>query len=103
MNSTHSLETLFPSQFVPFRDFIGGRYGGDISTSKVFLAKEVLAEIPDQVVLHMKKRGIKPKPPQQQQAPPPYQQQQMGGTGGVIPSAPGMVMPGAQAPPYPAA
>ncbi|KAK3801702.1 hypothetical protein RRG08_033888 [Elysia crispata] len=90
-------------QFVPFRDFIGGRYGGDISTSKIFLAKEVLAEIPDQVVLHMKKRGIKPKPPQQQQAPPPYQQQQMGGTGGIIPSAPGMVMPGAQAPPYPAA
>ena len=37
--------------------------------SQAYLAKEVLAEIPDQVTGYMKKRGYKPRPPQQ--APPP--------------------------------
>ncbi|KAK6177558.1 hypothetical protein SNE40_015638 [Patella caerulea] len=54
-------------QFVPFREFIGGKYGNNIQMSKGYLAKEVLAEIPDQVTRYMKKRGIVPKPP------PPYQ------------------------------
>lgn len=31
--------------------------------SQAFLAKEVLAEIPDQVLSYMKRYGIKPKPP----------------------------------------
>ena len=79
-----------------------------MNTSKVYLAKEVLAEIPDQVVQYMKKRGIKPRPPveqPQQQPPPPQQQQQpyMAGAGGAVPSAPGMGVPGVQPPPYPAA
>jgi len=31
--------------------------------SQAYLAKEVLAEIPDQVTLYMKKNNIKPRPP----------------------------------------
>ncbi|XP_012938901.1 copine-8 [Aplysia californica] len=64
-------------QFVPFRDFIGGRYGADMGVSKVYLAKEVLAEIPEQVVGYMKRRGLIPKPappttaPAPSMAPPP--------------------------------
>jgi len=58
-------------QFVPFRDFIGGRYGGNLAMSQAYLAKEVLAEIPDQVTDYMQKRGVKPRPPPTlQQAPP---------------------------------
>ncbi|CAG5116881.1 unnamed protein product, partial [Candidula unifasciata] len=48
-------------QFVPFRDLVRGQPGADINMSKMTLAKEVLAEIPDQVVLYMKKRNIQPK------------------------------------------
>ncbi|GFS12358.1 copine-8 [Elysia marginata] len=89
-------------QFVPFRDFMGGRYGGDLNTSKMYLAKEVLAEIPDQVVSYMKIRGFKPRPPQQQaSAPPPFQQPPPSGPGGPVHSAPGV--PGIQPPPYPTA
>lgn len=45
-------------QFVPFRKFTnGGFYDGEM------LAKEVLAEIPTQLVAFMKKRGIKPNLP----------------------------------------
>ena len=33
-----------------------------MSSSKVFLAKEVLAEVPDQVVGYMKRYGILPRP-----------------------------------------
>lgn len=47
-------------QFVPFRDFI--RNGTSMLTSQAALAKEVLAEIPDQFLLYMKKRGVKPRP-----------------------------------------
>uniref|UniRef100_A0A8B9HQE2 Copine 8 n=1 Tax=Astyanax mexicanus TaxID=7994 RepID=A0A8B9HQE2_ASTMX len=52
-------------QFVPFRDYID-RTGNHI-LSMARLAKDVLAEIPDQFLSYMKTRGIKPSP-----APPPY-------------------------------
>ncbi|XP_022084005.1 copine-8-like isoform X1 [Acanthaster planci] len=47
-------------QFVPFRDFEGG---DNVVVSQARLAKEVLAEIPDQITLYMKMRNIKPRPP----------------------------------------
>lgn len=55
--------SILPSffQFVPFRDFVGGRYGSDMQLSKVALAKEVLAEIPDQVLQYMRKYDISAK------------------------------------------
>ncbi|XP_073695053.1 copine-8 isoform X2 [Garra rufa] len=52
-------------QFVPFRDYID-RTGNHI-LSMARLAKDVLAEIPDQFLSYMRTRGIKPSP-----APPPY-------------------------------
>ncbi|XP_043932415.1 copine-8-like [Protopterus annectens] len=52
-------------QFVPFRDYID-RTGNHV-LSMARLAKDVLAEIPDQFISYMKSRGIKPHP-----APPPY-------------------------------
>ncbi|XP_067010318.2 copine-8 [Anabrus simplex] len=57
-------------QFVPFRNF--QRYG-DVRQAKAYLAKEVLMEIPDQIVSFMKSRNIKPKPPvyKNVEAPPP--------------------------------
>ncbi|XP_073229947.1 copine-8-like isoform X2 [Porites lutea] len=46
-------------QFVPFRDFqTQGALAGDL------LTKEVLAEVPDQLLSYMKSNAIKPKPPQ---------------------------------------
>uniref|UniRef100_A0A673IE32 Copine-8-like n=1 Tax=Sinocyclocheilus rhinocerous TaxID=307959 RepID=A0A673IE32_9TELE len=54
---------FFP--FVPFRDYID-RTGNHI-LSMARLAKDVLAEIPDQFLSYMRTRGIKPSP-----APPPY-------------------------------
>lgn len=54
-----------PSQFVPFRDYID-RTGNHV-LSMARLAKDVLAEIPDQFLSYMRTRGIKPSP-----APPPY-------------------------------
>lgn len=60
---------LFSFQFVPFRDFLG-RYGGqNHSIAQAALAKEVLAEIPDQVVSYMKMNSLKPRPAST--APPP--------------------------------
>lgn len=62
------LINFFPSlssQFVPFRDYID-RTGNHI-LSMARLAKDVLAEIPDQFLSYMRTRGIKPSP-----APPPY-------------------------------
>ena len=53
-------------QFVPFRDFLGGKYGSDPTVAQAYLAKEVLAEVPDQITGWMKRRGVQPKP-----APPP--------------------------------
>uniref|UniRef100_A0AAX7TML8 Copine VIII n=1 Tax=Astatotilapia calliptera TaxID=8154 RepID=A0AAX7TML8_ASTCA len=52
-------------QFVPFRDYIDRR--GNHILSMARLAKEVLAEIPDQFLSYMRTRGIKPGP-----LPPPY-------------------------------
>uniref|UniRef100_A0A4W3HSD1 Copine 8 n=1 Tax=Callorhinchus milii TaxID=7868 RepID=A0A4W3HSD1_CALMI len=52
-------------QFVPFRDYVD-RTGNHV-LSMARLAKDVLAEIPDQFLSYMKSRGIKPSP-----APPPY-------------------------------
>ncbi|XP_029010968.1 copine-9-like [Betta splendens] len=47
-------------QFVPFRDYID-RSGNQV-LSMARLAKDVLAEIPDQLVSFMKSRGIEPRP-----------------------------------------
>ncbi|KAM7317517.1 hypothetical protein ACRRTK_023819 [Alexandromys fortis] len=52
-------------QFVPFRDYMD-RSGNHI-LSMARLAKDVLAEIPEQFLSYMRARGIKPLP-----APPPY-------------------------------
>ena len=46
-----------------FREFIGGSFGEDLNHSQVLLAKEVLAEIPDQVMSYMKKYNVRPNPP----------------------------------------
>ncbi|XP_041692463.2 copine-8-like [Coregonus clupeaformis] len=47
-------------QFVPFRDYVDRR--GNHILSMARLAKEVLAEIPDQFLSYMRTRGIKPGP-----------------------------------------
>ncbi|XP_010896167.1 copine-8 [Esox lucius] len=52
-------------QFVPFRDYVDRR--GNHILSMARLAKEVLAEIPDQFLSYMRTRGIKPGP-----CPPAY-------------------------------
>ena len=67
-------------QFVPFRNF---QCLHNVSAAKAYLAREVLAEIPDQVVGYMKSRNIKPKQSQAQHStntssmapPPPYSEQ----------------------------
>lgn len=46
-------------QFVAFRDFLGNQ---NAAQDKARLAKEVLAEIPDQLIGYMDKRGIRPRP-----------------------------------------
>ncbi|XP_061584710.1 copine-9-like isoform X1 [Cololabis saira] len=48
-------------QFVPFRDYMD-RSGNQV-LSMARLAKDVLAEIPDQLLSFMKSRGIEPRPP----------------------------------------
>ncbi|XP_036362931.1 copine-8-like isoform X1 [Octopus sinensis] len=50
-------------QFVPFRDFLGGQYGSRMHVSQAYLAKEVLAEIPEQFLSYMKLHGILPASP----------------------------------------
>ena len=73
---------LLLHQFVPMRQFlVGGAQGQPAQTCQAALAKEVLAEIPDQVVQYMKKYNIQPRPPPTSAAapvsgtpPPPYQQ-----------------------------
>ncbi|XP_077571595.1 copine Va isoform X2 [Stigmatopora nigra] len=52
-------------QFVPFRDYMD-RTGNHV-LSMARLAKDVLAEIPDQLISYMKRRAIKPN-----RIPPPY-------------------------------
>lgn len=49
------------SQFVPFRDYVD-RTGNHV-LSMARLARDVLAEIPDQLVSYMKAQGIRPRPP----------------------------------------
>jgi hypothetical protein len=48
-------------QFVPFRNFV--RAGINSQISRLHLAKEVLAEIPDQFLGYMKTNRIVPKVP----------------------------------------
>ncbi|KAM9595265.1 LOW QUALITY PROTEIN: copine-5-like [Morphnus guianensis] len=55
-------------QFVPFRDYVDG--GGSPVLSMARLAKDVLAEIPDQFISYMKARGIKPQPAPPSPDPP---------------------------------
>ncbi|XP_066283169.1 copine-8-like isoform X2 [Branchiostoma lanceolatum] len=64
-------------QFVPFRDYVD-RQGNQV-LSQARLAKDVLAEVPDQLLSYMKKHGIKPGAP-----PPAY----MGPSGSSVPTAP---------------
>lgn len=59
--STIHLFLLLLIQFVPFRDYID-RSGNQV-LSMARLAKDVLAEIPDQLLSYMKSRGIEPRPP----------------------------------------
>ncbi|XP_069792761.1 copine-9-like isoform X3 [Narcine bancroftii] len=47
-------------QFVPFRDYID--HSGNQVLSMARLAKDVLAEIPDQLLSYMKTRDLKPRP-----------------------------------------
>ncbi|KAI0220493.1 Copine-8 [Lamellibrachia satsuma] len=56
-------------QFVPFRDFMKE---GNFCQSQASLAKEVLAEIPDQFLSYMKKHNFKPGSPPT--APPGYEE-----------------------------
>ncbi|XP_063953794.1 copine-8-like isoform X1 [Lytechinus pictus] len=64
-------------QFVPFRDYISST-GGNVGLSQARLAKDVLAEVPDQVLGFMKTKGITPD-----KLPKPTQLSQ-----GQVPSAP---------------
>lgn len=57
-----SPDPAFPAgQFVPFRDYVD-RTGNHV-LSMARLARDVLAEIPDQLVSYMKAQGIRPRPP----------------------------------------
>lgn len=57
-------------QFVPFRDYID-RTGNHI-LSMARLAKDVLAEIPEQFLSYMRAREIKPSPAPQPYTPPTH-------------------------------
>lgn len=59
-------------QFVPLRNFLN-RTDQNAELIQAALAKEVLAEIPDQVLSYMKQNNILPKPRPTATAPPPYQ------------------------------
>ncbi|XP_068226993.1 copine-8-like isoform X2 [Palaemon carinicauda] len=48
-------------QFVPFMQFLKG--GGDPLSARMKLAREVLAEVPDQILSYMKSNNIDPQPP----------------------------------------
>ncbi|XP_033745758.1 copine-8-like isoform X3 [Pecten maximus] len=50
-------------QFVPFRDFLRGGNSSSMQMCQAALAKEVLAEIPDQFLSYMKAHNFKPRPP----------------------------------------
>ncbi|KAJ8047872.1 Copine-8 [Holothuria leucospilota] len=47
-------------QFVPFRDYVGGIGSGNSQLSQARLAKDVLAEVPEQLISFMKKKGVVP-------------------------------------------
>lgn len=49
---------VFSSKFVPFRDYVDD--SGNQVLSMARLAKDVLAEIPEQLLSYMKTRDIKP-------------------------------------------
>lgn len=53
-------------QFVPFRNFLQGT--GDPGSARLRLAKEVLAEVPDQFLSYMKVNNIPPQPTKIHQA-----------------------------------
>lgn len=53
------LQTSFPQKFVPFRDYVDD--SGNQVLSMARLAKDVLAEIPEQLLSYMKTRDIKPR------------------------------------------
>ncbi|KAG1714161.1 Copine-8 [Nymphon striatum] len=62
-------------QFVPICNFIQRNHHGNLTISEDKLAKEVLAEIPDQIESFMWSRNILPNPPTSsthREAPPPY-------------------------------
>ncbi|PAA61237.1 hypothetical protein BOX15_Mlig019106g2 [Macrostomum lignano] len=103
-------------QFVPLRRFI---QGGSIDRSRYALAKEVLAELPNQVCEWMRRRGIRAGPPRVRNDAPlvaggagipgsaPYPGTQPGGAqypGAPYPGVPqsGPGYPGAPQPGYPA-
>lgn len=58
-------------QFVPFRDYVD-RTGNHV-LSMARLARDVLAEIPDQLVSYMKAKGIRPRPAPEAPASSPAQ------------------------------
>uniref|UniRef100_A0A671DI98 Copine 5 n=1 Tax=Rhinolophus ferrumequinum TaxID=59479 RepID=A0A671DI98_RHIFE len=58
-------------QFVPFRDYVD-RTGNHV-LSMARLARDVLAEIPEQLVSYMKAQGIRPRPPPEAPASSPPQ------------------------------
>ena len=47
-------------QFVPFRDFLQGSAGANPQMARLHLAKEVLAEVPEQFVSYMKANRVVP-------------------------------------------
>ncbi len=47
-------------QFVPFREYVGGVGSGNQHLSQARLAKDVLAEVPEQIIAFMKKNGLTP-------------------------------------------
>ncbi|XP_075259122.1 copine-8-like isoform X3 [Convolutriloba macropyga] len=77
-------------QFVPLREYIG-KHQGDPMMVQAILAKEVLAEVPDQFLSFMTKHGIQPNPPRHQPPPAP----------GSVPFMPSMQQPGGAPPSYP--
>ena len=54
----HALRDIV--QFVPFNKYLSQ---GDPRTARLRLAKEVLAEVPKQLISYMRSRNFSPKPP----------------------------------------
>ena len=60
-SSLMSVTVLFcRCQFVPFRDYLASPVAGGNVISGARLAKDVLAELPEQFLEYKKKRGLKP-------------------------------------------